>query len=457
MQEGNPGSVTEEVESLTIHGISRVVSARSEITRIIWLLLCICAFSCLSRMVSISLIRYFSFQSTVNISVNNTYQHPLPAITFCHTNYYKLQHFDDEAPPVVEKFPNQCIYESARNFSTKQNKFSFDLGCRMFFGAVTKKTCSINQLQSCRFPVDFTFVPNFYPCFTLNRNSSLIQRATGEDNGLHLLLYSEELQDKSYYGYEAYDFLNDKRRGIKVWMHDQKQQIPFDDGVILPSGFHTHISIRKNVIKRLMHPYPSKCSEEEFNQDSIYPGKNTQNMCYISCFYKEMYKMCPGISPDMKVFMKAPNYQNATRAKDYWQCFSKKRDNVDYTKCNCKPHCHEEIYRFTASRSTWPQKWEAASLARFLNNVEGKNDRNLSVQDIREKLIKVSIYYENFQQTIYEETPLYELVSIASDLGGQMGLFFGASLLSIAEIFSIVIQLIKRRICMGNSATKPSQ
>ena len=129
---------------------------------------------------------------------------------------------------------------------------------------------------------------------------------------------------------------------------------------------------------------------------------------------------------------------------------------MDYSKYKCTPHCYEEEYRLTLSRSVWPRKGQGRAFARLINEVEGEKGRNLSTDEIRNRLIMVSLYYDDFMEIIHEATPLHNLLGIVSDLGGQMGLFLGASILSLIEIAALLIEVIKRK-CRARARVRDSE
>ena len=328
----------------------------------------------------------------------------------------------------------------------------------MFIGSFESKTIAMNldMPQYIRYPEGFEVSPNIQPCVTLNRNSTLVQKAAGERYGLHMILYNFPFGVES--STPAHDPLIDERNGIYVMLHDPKQTIAMGDGIIIPPGFHTHISITKNTIKRLPYPYSSNCKNADSNLGSIYPGKNTQIMCYTSCAIKQLYQMCPGVIPEMKVFMKAPEFpiQANLTSRSFRRCVLENLPHITYQNCDCNQHCNEVTYASVTNRSPWPQKWQAPSFMKLVNTQEGVENRSLSTDEIRDRLIKVSIYYPDFKEHFFEEKQVYDLSSIASDLGGQMGLFLGASLLSLAEILALVATRIKRRFSGGDQVMQIS-
>ena len=455
MQESGT-AVKDDVESLSIHGIPRVASTKSRYVRTFWLLLSMLAVIGLSTTAFNSFSGYFRREIMIKTTFKQNHILPLPAITFCHTDYL----FDlSKDVPVPQSLPKSCRYNDTVYNSNKANKLSFSVGCKMFFGTVNGEVFMFNQqvVKAFQFPDNFTFAPFRYPCFTINTNSQIVQAAEGTESGIQMLLYETEFEKNPeglrYYRY--LDGIRDIRRGISVWVHDPKQIVPFGTGIRVSPGVQTQISIQKTIIKRLPHPYPAKCAEAGADDSSIYPGKNTLRMCFESCFHKAVYRSCGGVTPSVRPLMPPSRYPFKGNFATFFPCMSKVIQSMDYAKCKCRPHCYEEEYKLTVSRSVWPRKAQAKSFARLINEAEGVRGRNLSTEEIRSRLIMVSLYYEDFIEIIHEQTPLYSLLGIASDLGGQMGLFLGASILSLIEIAALFIEVIKRK-CRARARVRDS-
>ena len=56
-------------------------------------------------------------------------------------------------------------------------------------------------------------------------------------------------------------------------------------------------------------------------------------------------------------------------------------------------------------------------------------------------MVKLNVYYKNIYYTSIVESPSITLVSLVSNLGGNLGLFLGLSVLSLLEIFELIISL----------------
>ncbi|KAK5981423.1 hypothetical protein GCK32_014972 [Trichostrongylus colubriformis] len=54
----------------------------------------------------------------------------------------------------------------------------------------------------------------------------------------------------------------------------------------------------------------------------------------------------------------------------------------------------------------------------------------------------VEIYYERMNFQVLTESPAYSLVNFVSDVGGQVGLFLGMSIISVIELLTLILMLI---------------
>ena len=163
---------------------------------------------------------------------------------------------------------------------------------------------------------------------------------------------------------------------------------------------------------------------------------------------KQVYEMCPGVFPELKMFMKAPEFPIPADITNlsFWRCVGNALPQISYQNCDCRENCDDETYTTTVNRHPWPQRFQAPSLMELISSVERKSVSELTASDVRDRLIKISIHYQDFKEHVSEEKPLYDFSTIISDLGGLMGLFLGASLVSLAEIIALVATYVKRRL-----------
>ncbi|XP_041367721.1 acid-sensing ion channel 3-like [Gigantopelta aegis] len=134
--------------------------------------------------------------------------------------------------------------------------------------------------------------------------------------------------------------------------------------------------------------------------------------------------------------------------KCYWPMFSKAKNTV---KCDCPQPCSMKEYNIHSSSAAFPTK----PLTEFL--VDEKLIK--SAKYARSNLILVSISFERMIVQHVEHIPEMSWGDIFGKLGGQMGFFLGASLLTLSELAETVIMtmwIVGSRVCtFSKSQVKP--
>ncbi|KAF4097405.1 hypothetical protein G5714_021413 [Onychostoma macrolepis] len=115
--------------------------------------------------------------------------------------------------------------------------------------------------------------------------------------------------------------------------------------------------------------------------------------------------------------------------------FLVERDN-DY--CICETPCNMTRYGKELSFVKIPSKASAKYLAKKFNKTE---------QYIAENILVLDIFFEALNYETIEQKKAYELAGLLGDIGGQMGLFIGASILTILELFDYLYEVIKYKLC----------
>ncbi len=422
-------NLSEQAENLTVHGVSRVVNAKTKIGKAIWLLLCIAAFCFLVKFAVRSLIKHFQRKVSVDVQKTNLEKIPLPAITFCNKNI-----FAGIPAPTMQKLPDNCSMIQDKYFKNKVNKEYFKMACELFFGNISQTSSSIAYYPRdyLRFPKHFSLLPSYSPCFTLNRNSTLNQFIARESSGLHMILNFDEEK----YTRQSFDVVADPRQGLSVIVHEPKVHYPNSEGKSVSPGYYTQFKIKKVVKQRKPKPFPSDCvHKEEDKCPKIFSGKQTKDLCLQTCFLLKMYEVCGDVLDYYRPFLPLDEYPKQSWHMEAEPCYEKLSKLYRANNCNCRLPCYEELYEVDTSHSPWPQKWQAKYYSQMLAERLGVKNRSFSFEEIKKRLIKVSFYYENLVVETHTERERYTFESIVSDFGGQMGLFLGASVLSLVEVF----------------------
>uniref|UniRef100_A0A8V1AA82 Uncharacterized protein n=1 Tax=Gallus gallus TaxID=9031 RepID=A0A8V1AA82_CHICK len=126
----------------------------------------------------------------------------------------------------------------------------------------------------------------------------------------------------------------------------------------------------------------------------------------------------------------------------------------DSEYCACRTPCDTVRYGKELSMVKIPSKASARYLARKFNKTE---------QYIADNVLVLDIFFEALNYEMIEQKKAYEVAGLLGDIGGQMGLFIGASLLTILEIFDYLYEVFrdkligfykdKKRMRRGSSTT----
>ena len=439
-------STQEEMESLTIHGWPRIATATSNFSKLVWCALCLTSTGLLIYFTVQSLLKHMKYDVVVNTNRIQLDAITFPAVTFCNPNFYSLTIYQNTSPPVHQKFPEDCSMTEAKYFKNEINQQYFQLGCKMFFGNQKESTSqvAVELGYKFKFPQHFSLLPHSYPCFTLNNNSIFKQHIRSSKAGLHILInFDENDRSKDTGDLPTKSILDDPRDGLYVALHSP-HDFPSDDGIPLSPGFETRISIMKSIIKRKKNPFPSNCLDDnEQRFENIFPGRPSLDVCYSSCYFMHLYRSCHYVPSYIKPFMLPDIFPNQ---QDYRPCSEEElKGNMFTPNCKCSLPCYKEHYKTNVMQSVWPQEWQVQKFQNLLRKGPLVNEnRSISISDIRKRLIKVVIYYSDLAEYQYEEKELYDFVTILGDFGGQMGLFIGASVISLLELGALVWICVKK-------------
>ena len=110
---------------------------------------------------------------------------------------------------------------------------------------------------------------------------------------------------------------------------------------------------------------------------------------------------------------------------------------------SCPVECTKLQYTATTSYSQFPKKSLAQQIAAELD---------VPIDYLHENWLGVSIYFETITTLVTETSSSYSFSAFLSDLGGQLGLFLGASVISALEIGLFCVDKLKD--CMFTKTLK---
>ena len=432
--------VAESVESLSIHGLPKLIAASSFSRRLGWFTCCVAVFSFFVYFTADIITMYRSNAIYLSTEMVTKTTMKLPAFTFCNTNHFD-SYIKDSNAPKLQKMPQNCSQEE---FANEKSKRYFKGACRTFMGMSKHHSILANLSKYIRFPEMFSFVPSYWPCFTMNRNATLVQLEPPAHHGITMLLFFNE-SDYSDLGYPQYPnwHLLDVRHGIFIDIHDPAEHLHQLQGITLPTGYHTHIALRRTNTIRQAAPFKSNCyNDEEQSYTKVIQGKHLVSNCFYSCLMLAMYNACGNIPIRLRAFMpedKYPPTQNISES--FIECAKEATRNKTVENCGCRMPCKQITYETKVTQNPWPQSWQTDYLRPILSEMIDTPEEEIDLAMLKKYLILVSIYYDDFTETVITEKEFYELSKVISDFGGQMGMFMGASFLSLIEIICLLLSL----------------
>ena len=118
---------------------------------------------------------------------------------------------------------------------------------------------------------------------------------------------------------------------------------------------------------------------------------------------------------------------------------------ADGDVCNCSLPCDENTFMVQVTNLKYPSDAAAQSISAK----KGK-----SKEYLQNNIIEVYLYFQSFSVQKISEVPSYSLADFAADVGGQMGLFLGASIISLSEFLELLLDLVIWKLCTCNRNKK---
>ena len=217
--------------------------------------------------------------------------------------------------------------------------------------------------------------------------------------------------------------------GIKVDVHHYTTYPrTTEKGIAIHPGVEAYLSIEERHIRNLPMPYSKvDCVSDTDKIDSklgtFEPnvGYNYER-CILNCMLDVGFKGC-GCNFDTEPFC---------TLLDYYACVRGKINNY-FTECDCLRPCKYTEYDTRLSTLAIPTP-------SYINHATVFNLTHTNAEDIRNNMINLKVFYPDLQTTTIKQNRAYTPYELISNLGGQLGLFLGASLISLSEIIEFILK-----------------
>ncbi|XP_052531352.1 acid-sensing ion channel 4 isoform X2 [Tympanuchus pallidicinctus] len=307
-----------------------------------------------------------------------------------------------------------------------------------------------DMLVECRFqgercgPQHFTPVYTRYgKCYTFNgdRRNPRVTRQGGMGNGLEIML---DIQQEEYLPIWRETNETSFEAGIRVQIHSQDEPPYIHQlGFGVSPGFQTFVSCQEQRLTYLPQPW-GNCRASVQGEQTL-PGYDTYSIaaCRLQCEKEAVVRSCHCRMVHM------PGNESICSPNVYIECADHTLDAAvedSQERCNCPTPCNLTRYGKEISMVRIPNKGSARYLARKYN----KNETY-----IRENFLVLDIFFEALNYEAIEQKKAYDLAGLLGDIGGQMGLFIGASILTILEILDYIYEVIRDRVSRVLRRSKP--
>ena len=401
-------------ENVTAHGIFRILSAKRLAVKCFWLILFLASSAYLIYQV-VEIAKSFRNYHVIT-KTETTFEAKLqfPSVTLCPTDANNRNYTRENAR-------NETKMKEIINMTDK--------------GRTLIWSYSFAQIGY-SYPTHFkaVLIPGIGLCYTFNPDGSLFQNRAGSLYGLEAWLYVIDSDED-----QLEDLINGKGVFISVH-HPDEFSFPNLGGIGLAPGFSNIITLKRKTLNRQKAPYPSNCTDGSNNRQ-IFPGRYTLPTCQVSCTELEALIKCgstyghtiPLYLLEEQKKLLSSNLSLASNCLFEPSVLSYLLE----AKCDCQIPCKEDKYEKTLSFIRWPSSHE-------MNKIHQQAPSNVNISEaiLNKNLLKISVFYGEMTHEIINEAPEWNFTSLLSDIGGTMGIWLGASVFSLTELFILIGYLL---------------
>ncbi|XP_053258686.1 acid-sensing ion channel 5 [Podarcis raffonei] len=421
--------------STSFHGVHNIVRTRSKSRKALWMTVVVGSICLVAWQIGSRFANYFSWPTTTSVVVQYVENIEFPAVTFCNLNRFQTQavanlsaifflwsivsgvlHLFDTRETFGQEIKD--FLQGNQNFSIKE----FTRNNGFYLNNSTLLDCEYFG-EPC-YPENFEHVFTEYGnCFTFNHiNIPAKRRVSASGRGLSLLF---DVKQAEFTDDPALGFVD---VGITFAIHSPKAPPRFDGlGISTPVGMHAHAAIQQ--VKTIIQEYPwGECKPNiKLQHHKIYSTYG----CLQECKARHIQNQC-GCLPFM-----LPGNGTECDLDKFYNCVSPELYKIELAglctagthNSTCPVPCEETDYPTTISYSTF----ESEKALKFLSTKLKKHP-----EYIRRNLVYIDIRYHDLNYKMTRQQKALSVSELLADVGGQLGLFCGASMITIIEVVEYI-------------------
>nr|XP_009423708.4 acid-sensing ion channel 1 isoform X3 [Pan troglodytes] len=451
----SPMDLVAFANSCTLHGTNHIfVEGGPGPRQVLWAVAFVLALGAFLCQVGDRIAYYLSYPHVTLLNEVATTELAFPAVTLCNTNAVRLSQLsypdllylapmlgldesDDPGVPLAPPGPEAFSGEPF-NLHRFYNRSCHRLEDMLLYCSYQGGPCGPHN-----FSVVFT---RYGKCYTFNSGRDgrprLKTMKGGTGNGLEIML---DIQQDEYLPVWGETDETSFEAGIKVQIHSQDEP-PFIDqlGFGVAPGFQTFVACQEQRLIYLPPPWGT-CKAVTMDSDLDFFDSYSITACRIDCETRYLVENCNCRMVHM------PGDAPYCTPEQYKECADPALDFLvekDQEYCVCEMPCNLTRYGKELSMVKIPSKASAKYLAKKFNKSE---------QYIGENILVLDIFFEVLNYETIEQKKAYEIAGLLGDIGGQMGLFIGASILTVLELFDYAYEVIKHKLCRRGKCQKEAK
>ncbi|XP_066292698.1 amiloride-sensitive sodium channel subunit alpha-like [Branchiostoma lanceolatum] len=488
-------------EGTTAHGIPKTVTAKSRFRRVVWGIIFLASLTYFMYNFSLMLQRYFSYPVSTSIDIKFA-SLPFPAVTVCNVNpvrasklpkvYMEFLGMDPDDvssspssdPSYVREKRNSVstpsptelgnvshsnsssadetsdyyyVYEYEYDYYDYDEEFEVEKNFTIMIA--NKNETERKQLghqkkdfiQKCTYNGRPCSGKNFVQfldekygnCFTFNKgitnNGSKIPirnvTQPGPLHGLQVLLYVEQ---------DEYVPILAGTSGARVLINTQAERpFPALAGFSVATGFSSSVGLTMTQIERLGGHY-GDCTDGTGKSYDLYGTAHAYSsvLCQKTCYQRVVVRDCECADVGLPIPKGTAVCEPAIR--ETAECLKETRDALreDLLDCDCPEACKESVFGQTFGFTELPS---ASYKEQFIEELK-KNDnpkiQKLTAEEASANFVELTIYFEGLYYDKISQAPAYEVINLLGDIGGQLGLWMGVSVMTVLEFFEFIVDLL---------------
>ncbi|XP_052762264.1 acid-sensing ion channel 5-like [Mya arenaria] len=486
-------ALSEYMDYATVHGVGRLKNSPFKVLKLIWIFALTASFGMISWQVIELYIKYSEQPISTSREIKTPKVTKFPLITICNTN--PLQYFSFPGDSYLElvikemsskyeinpdmfngtedfyeynytafdssntsSIDNDVLFYSAEKFKTKMALLDFEtlieysqpmnefiLICNFAGSKCTENAWDIKR--SFDYGLCYEFYPDYQMCTDPMIQSGCGNVASaGQQYGLEMLLNVDQEQ--------SIPFVTSSTGVLVIPSHEYHDHVETNQGIFVPTGFEANVALRKTSthrvpgknVERLRCNASAEVSYEECLKD--YQDIHILEVCGCLHHFYETGMLNASIPPeklvdpntgDIPCFTDA--HQNCVR-ETLAQFVLKTPESFD----NCLPSCEKDSIDKRLMLLNWPNEFFTPILRRIVKSKLPQYDlESLNRDKIRDNMLLLRVYLDTLSYEHVKEEYSYGIVNFVSDIGGQLGLWAGFSILSVLEVIELVLLVFALR------------